>query len=103
LFCYLNFSDIKGLRLCQAENAKLFGSIGLAEEDVRSRNEHNFRYAVAFAWQRFGLSTSRVLNLISEIAAKLRGFTAAYPCTILEIVDRRAVDPTWDRGGAALE
>jgi hypothetical protein len=51
-----------------------------------------------------------VLILIPEVALqhvgfseKLRGFTAAYPCTILEIVDRRAMHPTWDRGGAAPE
>jgi hypothetical protein len=110
LFCYLNLRDIKGLRLCQAENAKLFGFIGLAEEHVRLRTEHDFRYAVAFAWLRLGLPTSRVLILIPEgalqhlgFSEKLRGFTAAYPCTVLEIADRRAMGPTWDRGGAAPE
>jgi hypothetical protein len=90
LFCYLNFRDIKGLRLCQAENAKFSGSIGLAEEDVRSRTEHDFRYAVAFAPPTLGLPTSRVLILIPEVALqhlgfpeKLREFTAGYPCTVL--------------------
>ena len=33
----------------------------------------------------------------------ITSFTAAYPCTVLEIADRRATDRTWDRGGAAQE
>jgi hypothetical protein len=109
LFCYLNVSDIKGLCLRQAENSKLFGSIRLAEEDVRSRTEHDFRYAVAFAWPRLGLPTSRVLIRTLRVALhlgfpeKLRGFTVAYPCRVLEIADRRAMDPIWDLGEAALE
>jgi hypothetical protein len=110
LFCYLNFRDVNGLRLCQAENAILFGSKGLAKENVRPGTEHDFRYAVAFAWPRLGLPTSRVLILIAEGALqdlgfpeKLRGFTGAYPCTVLEIADRRAMGPTWDRGEAAPE
>ena len=52
---------------------------------------------------RLGLPSSRVLILISEIPVKIAQVTAAYPCTILEIVDRRAMHPTWDRGGATPE
>jgi hypothetical protein len=60
--------------------------------------------------QGWPLPTPRVLILIREVAlqhlgfpGKLRGFTSACPCTVLEIADRHAMGPTWDRGGAALE
>ena len=105
----LNFRDIKGLRLCQAENVKLFGSIGFAEEDVRSRTEHDFRHAAAFAGPTLDLPTlagqpdpSLALQHLG-FPEKLRGFTAAYPCTVLGIADRCAMGPTSDRGGAVPE
>ena len=89
---------------------EIFGSIGLAEEDVGLRTEHDFGTRLRLPGQCWGLPTSRVLIPIPELALqhlgfpeKLRGFTAAYPCTVLEIADRRAMGPTWDRGGAAPE
>jgi hypothetical protein len=93
-----------------SRKCEIFWIDGFAEEDVCSRTEHDFRYAVAFAWPSLGLPTSRVLILILGVALqhlgfpeKLLWFTAAYPCTVLEIADRRAMGPTSDRGGAAPE
>jgi hypothetical protein len=82
--------------------------MGLAGDDVRSRTEHGSWYAVCFVWSSLGVVISRVLILEVALqhlgfAEKLRGFTAAYPCTVLEIADRRAMGPTWDRDGAAPE
>ncbi len=63
-----------------------------------------------FAWPTLGVDTSRVPILVLEVAPqylgaseKLRGFTAACPCRVLQIADLRAMGPTWDRGGAAPE
>jgi len=63
-----------------------------------------------FAWPTVGVDTSRAPILILEVAPqhlgaseKLRVVTSAYPYTVLEIADRRAMGPTWDRGGAAPE
>ena len=39
-----------------SRKCEIFESIGLAEEDVCSRTEHDFRYAVAFAWPKVGPS-----------------------------------------------
>jgi hypothetical protein len=89
-----------------SQKCEISGSLKLAEENVCSRTEHDFRYAVEFAWRRLGLPASRVPILIPELALQHLGFSencADSPLPILAQFLKSRIAAQWVPPGIEAE